>query len=112
MALYGLIGHPVSHSFSKDFFTELFHRDQSGNTYELFDIKDIQILPELIKQRSPAGLNVTIPHKTAVLDYLDSIDPLAAETGAVNCIKVAGNQLRGYNTDTVAFREWVQELAL
>lgn len=112
MSLYGLIGHPVSHSFSARYFTELFRKEKLDHSYELFDLRDIRLLPQLIELRSPFGLNVTLPHKASVLAYMDQVDPQAAEAGAVNCIHIQGSKLLGYNTDIPAFKEWVESLSL
>jgi shikimate dehydrogenase len=113
MPLYGLIGHPVTHSFSKDFFQRLFLKEGlTDYHYELFDLPQIEMLPELIRLRKPLGLNVTIPHKESVLKYVDHADAIAADIGAVNCLKISDNKIYGYNTDFIAFRETVQRLEL
>jgi shikimate dehydrogenase len=113
MPLYGLIGHPVTHSFSKDFFQRLFLTEGlKEHHYELFDLPQIEMLPELIRLRQPSGLNVTIPHKESVLKYIDHVDAIAAETGAVNCLKMVDGKVHGYNTDYLAFRETITGLDL
>jgi len=107
MKQLGLIGHPLDHSFSKRYFSEKFAREQiSGYRYDLFPLKSIEELPALLHENPDLiGLNVTIPYKEAVLNYLDVIDPHAASIGAVNTIVVQNNQLTGYNTDWLGFRE-------
>ncbi len=106
MQRYGLIGWPIGHSFSKRFFTEKFEREGIQDArYDLFPLENIAGLPGLLAQ-NPAlrGLNVTIPHKQAVLPFLDELDETALAVGAVNCIKVLDNhKLIGYNTDTIGF---------
>ncbi|MCB0586144.1 MAG: shikimate dehydrogenase [Phaeodactylibacter sp.] len=105
--LYGLIGYPLSHSFSKRYFNEKFHREQKeGYYYELFPLKQISELPGLLNAHpNLQGLNVTIPYKQQVMDYLDELDAGAAAAGAVNTIKVADGRLTGFNTDVYGF-EW------
>jgi shikimate dehydrogenase len=111
MRRFGLIGFPLSHSFSKKFFTQKFAAENiSGCAYELFPIENIELFPKLIAQdRELEGINVTIPYKLAVIPYLDEIDEAAAQIGAVNCIAVKrGNGklfLKGYNTDAYGFEE-------
>jgi shikimate dehydrogenase len=104
----GLIGYPLSHSFSKGYFAQKFQELGLSDTwqYENFSIDSIEKLPDILRG-SPnlVGLNVTIPYKEAVLPYLHEIDPQAAAIGAVNCIKITNGILRGYNTDAVGFEK-------
>jgi len=116
MRTFGLIGFPLSHSFSKKFFSEKFEREQIADCkYELFPIEKADEMMELIqKNPSLCGLNVTIPHKLNVIPFLTAIDDAAKEIGAVNCISVdqKGNQpiLKGYNTDAYGFAESLKPL--
>lgn len=111
MKLYGLIGYPLTHSFSKKYFTEKFEQDGlTQASYELFPIKNIGLLNELLEENPDlCGFNVTIPYKVTVLDFVDEVDPAAAYIGAVNTISVSKAQgkvkLKGYNTDAHGFRE-------
>ena len=111
MRKFGLIGFPLSHSFSKKFFTEKFLNEHIPNCeYELFPIEDINLLPELISQNIELeGINVTIPYKLAVLPFLNEVDEAADQIGAVNCISIQRNNgellLKGYNTDAYGFEE-------
>ncbi len=111
---YGLIGYPLSHSFSKKYFSEKFEKEQlKDHEYQLFPIETIEELPALLKKHSTLrGLNVTIPYKESVLPFLDELDPTAKEIGAVNCIKIISDEkepstkkLVGYNTDAFGFRQ-------
>lgn len=104
-SLFGLIGYPLSHSFSKKYFTEKFKKEKiEDHAYELFPIKDIEAFRLLIgSYPNLKGLNVTIPYKQQVLPFLDDIDPEAQAVGAVNTIKIKGDQLIGYNTDVYGF---------
>ena len=106
MKLFGLIGYPLSHSFSKKYFTEKFQKEGINDAaYELFELKQIEELPELLKAHSNLhGLNVTIPYKEKVKKYLDDIDEAAEEIGAVNVIKFENGKLKGYNSDYFGFK--------
>ena len=137
MKRYGLIGHPLGHSFSKDYFTEKFRREGLDCEYENYDIDDIATVRDLVTLRviarnpkgSPTerevteatwqpegsstegrksnlhclcGFNVTLPYKESILPYLDELDPIAAEVGAVNTVKVLDDgRMIGYNTDVI-----------
>jgi len=104
---YGLIGYPLSHSFSRAYFTEKFERlDLPDHRYHLFPLPRIDDLPALIRDHPQlCGLNVTIPHKKAVLPYLDACSPEAGRVGAVNTIRLEGGRLTGYNTDVFGFEQ-------
>jgi len=110
---FGLIGFPLSHSFSKRYFTEKFEEAGISDThrYDLFEIEDINALPRIIAETGGLrGLNVTIPHKLNVLPYLSEIDPAAGRIGAVNVVKVeADKSLKGYNSDYYGFRRSLEE---
>jgi shikimate dehydrogenase len=104
---FGLIGFPLSHSFSKRYFTEKFLRENiAQNSYELYPLSAISELPQLLKSNPLLeGLNVTIPYKEQVLYYLDELSPVVQETGACNCIRIKDGKLTGYNTDVIGFEE-------
>lgn len=116
MKTYGLIGYPLTHSFSKKYFTEKFENERIVDCkYELFSIEQAQDLLQILENDSSiCGINVTIPHKVNVLSMLNEVDPAAAEIGAVNTInikKVNGkNYLKGYNTDAHGFEESLKPL--
>lgn len=102
--LYGLIGFPLGHSFSKKYFQEKFQREGlNDHAYELFELVDIHQLPALIlSQPNLRGLNVTIPHKRTVQTFLDALTPEAIGVKAVNCIAITPEgKLLGHNTDIV-----------
>jgi shikimate dehydrogenase len=107
MRTYGLIGHPLSHSFSKRFFEEKFEEEHIADAvYELFPIEHLSMFEKLLENESLCGLNVTIPHKKTVMSFLDKIDEEAMAVGAVNCIKILRNKgvkTIGYNTDISGF---------
>ncbi len=103
--LFGLIGYPLSHSFSKKYFSQ--HFAAAGITdayYELFPIESIHNLL-ILKALYPnlQGLNVTIPYKQTVMPLLDELDESAQAVGAVNTIHIQKGRLIGYNTDTYGF---------
>jgi shikimate dehydrogenase len=105
---YGLVGYPLGHSFSRKFFTEKFKREKRDAIYENFEISNIDLLPEVMEQKSQLkGFNVTIPYKQQVMKFLDELDDLAAKIGAVNTVKVTAVNgklhLKGYNTDIIGF---------
>jgi len=111
MKTLGLIGFPLSHSFSKKYFAEKFEQENiAGWQYELFPLERIEQLPDLLaKNPSIVGLNVTIPYKEAVIPYLDEVEDSAA-FGAVNTIKIEGGKLRGFNTDVYGFEQSLKPL--
>ncbi|UFH53171.1 shikimate dehydrogenase [Spirosoma sp. KNUC1025] len=107
MTRYGLIGYPLTHSFSQRYFTEKFIRENIADCrYDLFELPDIHELPNLFNLPGLRGLNVTIPHKQAVLPYLTRLDTSAEKIGAVNVIKFEADGSRtGYNSDYYGFRQ-------
>jgi shikimate dehydrogenase len=110
--LFGLIGFPLSHSFSKKYFTQKFEREGLTNcSYELFPLKSLEGLRKLLEQQPTlCGLNVTIPHKEAVLQLLDEKDELVKKIKACNCIRIDKNgKLKGYNTDAIGFEKSLKE---
>src|SRR6478609_5740810 len=107
MRQFGLIGFPLTHSFSKKYFTQKFQDEViSDAVYELFELPEISSLPELLAQNPDLkGLNVTIPHKQSVILFLDEIDETAKKIGAVNVIRIINGCLKGFNSDYLGFRE-------
>jgi shikimate dehydrogenase len=105
MRRFGLIGYPLGHSFSKKYFTEKFEKQAIDAEYELYPLDDISELAALIKSdKKLVGLNVTIPYKELVINYLDELDDTAKRIGAVNTILVKSGKLKGYNTDYIGFK--------
>jgi shikimate dehydrogenase len=106
--LLGLIGYPLSHSFSKKYFTQKFENEVLTHEweYELFPIDDIKKIAEILRgYPNLVGLNVTIPYKEQVMPYIDEFDEEAAKIGAVNCIKITEGRLKGFNTDVYGFEK-------
>lgn len=114
MRRFGLIGFPLTHSFSRNYFSNKF--EVEGHTdccYELFPISSVQELPALLQQYPDlVGLNVTIPYKQQVLPFLHDTSALPASLQACNTIRIRQGQLAGFNTDWVGFEESLVPLLL
>ena len=106
MNRYGLIGHPLKHSQSRVLFNEKFEYEGLDCRYQNFDLKSIEELHDVL-ERYPdlCGFNVTIPYKEAIIPFLDEIDPVAKEVGAVNVVKVTEGKMKGYNSDVYGFEQ-------
>lgn len=107
MRIFGLIGYPLSHSFSKGFFAAKFEKEGLNDCkYENFPIASIAEFASLLRQE-PAleGINVTIPYKEQVITFLDWKSEVVKKIGACNCIKIINGNLYGFNTDTTGFGE-------
>lgn len=110
-AQFGLIGYPLSHSFSPAYFNNKFATEIIDARYDAYAIPSVEDLKTLLKEHSQLkGLNVTIPYKEQVLPLLNEIDASAREIGAVNCIKIEPGKLIGYNTDHIGFAESLKPL--
>lgn len=109
--IYGLIGQTVSHSFSKSYFDEKFFREGlRDHHYELFPLNNIKEIEALINDtKGLSGLNVTLPYKEKVIEFLDEVDPIAKKIGAVNVIKIKNGKRKGFNTDSDAFYETIEK---
>ncbi len=102
----GLIGYPLKHSFSKLYFEKKFYLNQIKNySYNLFEIYDIKDIKNIYKDKSIIGLNVTIPYKKSVINYLHSLKGDALSINTVNTIKINNGTYIGYNTDTIGFKK-------
>lgn len=107
MKLLGLIGRSLSHSFSKNYFSEKFERENIHNyQYHLYPLETIDELRDLLKNNQElVGLNVTIPYKQEVIPFLDELTEVVAEANACNCIKIIDGKLIGYNTDVIGIEK-------
>jgi shikimate dehydrogenase len=108
MRTFGIIGYPLTHSFSQKYFSEKFKHEGHDARYLNFAISSIDELPELLEHHPYiAGLNVTIPYKQLIFNHLNNIDEVAREVGAVNVVKLTWDgkvpTLNGFNTDIVGF---------
>ena len=115
MDKYGLIGYPLGHSFSISYFNQKFADEGINAKYENFEIENIDQLQEVLDINPDLrGLNVTIPYKGKVIEYLDSITPEAQSIGAVNVIRVTHEgkkiKLKGYNSDVIGFTKSIEPM--
>jgi len=116
MRKFGLIGKSIDHSLSKAYFLRKFLSEGITDCiYENFQLDGLRDLRNLIQSNIDlCGINITNPFKLEVMPQLDELDPLAEAVGAVNCIKITRNKslinLKGYNTDMIAFRETLKPL--
>lgn len=116
--IYGLIGHPLAHSFSRDFFNQKFDSEGINAEYVNFEIDDVGMLMEIISENPNLnGLNVTAPYKETVIPFLTDIDIEAREIGAVNVIKILRDKktnevtgLKGYNSDVTGFEQTIVDI--
>ena len=112
---FGLLGYPLGHSFSAKFFAEKFEREHIDAVYTNFEEADAAQLSRIVTEHTNLeGLNVTIPHKGAVIPMLNDISAEAKNIGAVNVIKIVRNSrgtfLKGFNTDVIGFTRSLQPL--
>ncbi len=117
MRNYGVIGFPLSHSFSPEYFKQKFLKENIEATYVAFPIEDLNQIRLLVKEKNLGGFNVTIPYKEKIVSLLDSLSDEAKEIGAVNCVKVESdpqdsekNKLIGFNTDAYGFQVALNEM--
>ena len=115
MDKYGLIGYPLGHSFSRDFFNEKFRNEGIDAEYVNFEIPDISRFPEILTENPDLrGLNVTIPYKEKIISYMDTLSEEARQIGAVNVIRVSKRKgqtyLKGFNSDVIGFTRSIEPL--
>lgn len=109
---FGLIGHPLGHSYSKVFFTKKFKKEKLNAQYDLYELKSLDKLDKILNNKRLYGLNVTIPYKEQIITHIDKLDETAQTIGAVNVIKIDREgkvfKTKGYNTDTVGFKNSIK----
>ena len=111
MRKFGLIGYPLSHSFSKKYFTEKFIKEKITDcVYENFPLENLDHFRDIVNSDNElCGLNVTIPYKTSIIRFLDKVETEASDIGAVNVIKILRQSgslgLYGYNSDVTGIRD-------
>lgn len=115
MKKYGLVGYPLNHSFSKDFFNEKFSNEHIDAEYVNFEIPSITLFQDIITETPDLqGLNVTIPYKEKVISYLDEVSEDARKIGAVNVISIKRKNgipyLVGHNSDVTGFTQSIEPL--
>ncbi|MBN4054397.1 shikimate dehydrogenase [Nitrospira defluvii] len=103
--VFGIFGHPITHTFSPQMHFAAFEALDLQNVYLPFDVhpKQLKKAVESIIPLGIKGVNVTIPHKENVIPYLDQLTPEARATGAVNTIEITSDRLIGHNTDGLGF---------
>ncbi|MBD0285478.1 MAG: shikimate dehydrogenase [Flavisolibacter sp.] len=107
MRLYGLIGKPLTHSFSQSFFTKKFKEEGITDCrYQNFELQAIEEVQQLVQQHEELkGFNITIPFKEQIIPYLHFQNEVVATIGACNCVQIKDKQLYGYNTDVFGFEQ-------
>jgi shikimate dehydrogenase len=103
MRKFGLIGFPLSHSFSKKYFTDIFLQEGIDALYENYPLTDVGQVKALFDDPLMEGINVTIPYKEAIIPYLDDVSEAVKQIGACNCIRIKGGIRTGFNTDVIGF---------
>ncbi|MGL5950849.1 MAG: shikimate dehydrogenase [Cetobacterium sp.] len=102
MKKFGLLGKNISYSFSPVLHKKIFNLYSIDAEYNIYDLKEensIESFLNSIKKEGVLGLNVTIPYKTSILDFVDELSPEVKDIGAANCIKFCNNKIIAYNTD-------------
>jgi len=102
---FGLIGKNIDYSFSKKYFSEKFKKENLDCKYSNFDVVNISEIESILQNNSISGYNVTIPYKEEIIKFLDEIDEVAKDIGAVNTIKKIDNKNIGFNTDSIGFEK-------
>lgn len=115
MDKYGIIYHPLYHSFSPGFFNEKFRNESIDAVYEMFDLPQIEAVIEVLTSNPELrGLNVTIPYKQQIMQYLDELSDEAREIGAVNVVRISHEngemRMKGYNSDVIGFTRSIEPL--
>lgn len=105
---FGLIGRRLSHSFSKQFFTQYFEKHNIKAQYDNIELNEVGDFKGIIQCGGYSGFSVTNPYKELIMMHLDKVDKIAKAVGAVNCIKVDDGRLIGYNTDVYGFRTSIE----
>ncbi len=111
MRKLGLIGFPLTYSFSEPYFQEKFFKEGiSDCQYQNYPIQDVKTIKLLLEKENLSGFNVTIPHKENIITFLDELSIEANEIGAVNTVVKKNEKWIGYNTDWIGFYESIKPL--
>ena len=110
---YGLLGKSLSHSFSKSFFNEKFQKEQINAIYNNYELSDLSTLRDVFKKDSLKGMNVTVPYKELVLNYVDELDDVCKIVGSSNTLVPSYNKnklvnIKAYNTDAFGFHQSIK----
>ena len=113
MKYYGLIGKKLGHSFSHNFFNNKFSKENISAYYENYELDDVSSIRRLFHKKLIHGMNVTVPYKNVVIEFLDDLDPISKDINAVNTILPKYNDgnllsLTGYNTDVYGFNQMIK----
>ena len=103
MKIFGILGHPLGHSFSRKYFNTKFRKERLDCIYQNFDLEDISKISGVLENENIKGLNVTIPHKSTVLNYCDSLTEEVKEIGAANTLLIEKGRIKAYNSDYLGF---------
>ena len=111
MKTFALIGKPLSHSISQEYYTNKFLQQKINDAeYQLFPLKNIDEIKTLLQHPTLQGFNVTIPYKSAIIPFLDEIDTISQVVGAVNCVVKQNGKWVGYNTDVLGVEETIPNM--
>lgn len=112
MKTFGLLGFPLGHSFSQQFFAEKFNKEGIEDCqYINFSFPEIKEAVEVLKKEQHlSGFNITIPHKINIFPYLDAVAPDCEEIQSCNCVKVENGKWKGFNTDIIGFENSLKPL--
>jgi len=107
MKLYAIIGYPIKHSFSPLMQNAWFKEEDIDALYIPFEVhhSNLKKTAEAFKTLGFCGINATIPHKTAIMKYIDSCDKAAKTIGSVNTISLKNGKMYGFNTDYSGFSD-------
>lgn len=107
MRRFGLLGYPLSHSFSQQYFTDKFAAlGLTDHVYENFSLPSIEEFAHVLETKTDlCGFNITIPYKKQVLAFLDDAAEVVKAIGACNCVQIKNGKRTGYNTDVVGFEQ-------
>ena len=108
MHKYGLIGKKLGHSFSQQFFTDLFAKKELEAIYSNYELATIEEITSVFAEPDLRGLNVTIPYKQAIIPFLDALSPEAEAIGAVNVVEFSNGKKIGHNTDAFGFHQSIK----
>jgi shikimate dehydrogenase len=114
MKLFGLIGFPLTHSFSKTYFQEKFFKEERGDClFENFELKAVDEITEVLQQNPYLkGFAITIPYKKNILPFLYWMSAEVQQMQACNCVKIIDGKLYGYNTDIIGFEQSLKQKLL
>lgn len=111
MKVFGLIGYPLEHSFSKSFFKEKFQKEKIKNCiYENFELSTLNDFSKVLKENNPTGLNVTIPYKSEILSYCHFLSEEVKAIGAANTLRMNKGKMEAFNTDWIGFSESLKNI--